>query len=311
MKNTFFIVLTLFYIVSYAQKEDVLYLKNNSILKGKIKSYNENNTLTFITYSGNNLIISKNEIDSIKKEKAKHLDIFYSEKEQQNKKLKFISSFNFVSGFHENFRNTKTISNQFLIDAGIRIQDRIKLGVGIGVIQYMNLPPNEYKLINGASDYTVMPDKNNFTNSSVLYHLPVYSNLSFMLLKAKNNNELYVSAKAGYIYYAPEKFYGTIRIDRRNNAEVYNLSFTSEYNKRYFVHPELMLYIPTFNNTSKYKIGLGYYLDLLTINYNFRERTFINTNYMLPSQGYWQTREYTQKDKASLGFITLNLGLSF
>lgn len=225
--------------------------------------------------------------------------------------MKFISSFNFVSGIHQKFNKTKTLSNQFLIDAGIRIQNRIKLGVGIGVIQYMNLAPNEYKLINGANDYTVMPDKNNFTISSVLYHLSVYSNLSNKLLSTKNNQEFYISAKAGYIYYAPEKFYGTIRIDRRNNAEVYNLSFTSEYNKRYFVHPELMLYIPTFNNTLKYKIGLGYYLDLLTINYHFRERSFINTNYMLPSQGYWQTREYSQKDKAPLGFITLNLGLSF
>ncbi len=313
MKKVLFIVATLIYFTSFAQKakEDVLYLKNSTILKGKIEAYNNNNTLTFITYSGNTLTISQNEIDSIKNEKIKHLDIFYYEKEKLNKKMKFISSFNFITGFHTNFGVTKTISNQLLIDAGVRLRNKFSISAGLGFIQYLNLSPNEYMLINGANNYTAIPHKNNLTNSSVLYHLPVYSNLSVKLFNLKETGELYLGSKYGYIYYAPEKFHGTIRTDRRNNAEVYNLSYVSKYNPRMFVHPELVMQIPTFENNTQFKLGLGYYLDYLTINYSYTEHTFINTNYMLPSEGYWQKREFSQKEKAYLGLITLNLGLSF
>jgi hypothetical protein len=313
MKVIFFIVTTLIYTSSFAQKvkEDVIYLKNGNVLKGKIEHTKENHSVILNTYSGNKFYFSNDEIDSIKSEKIKHLDIFFHEKEKLNRKLKFVSNYNLITGIHSNFGLTKTITNQLLIDAGVRLRNKFSISAGLGFIQYLNLSPNENILINGANNYTAIPHKDNFTNEMKLLNFPFYGNLSIKLFNMGALSNLNLSIKTGYFFHSPQKFFGIIRTERRNNTEVYNLSYEALYNQRMFIHPEFTMQIPAFENKTQFKLGLGYYLDYLTINYNYTENTFINTNYMLPSAGYWQKREYSQKEKAHLGFLTFCVGLSF
>lgn len=313
MKGILFIVTTLIYISSFAQKvkEDVIYLKNGNILKGKIEHTKENHSVILNTYSGNKFYFSNYEIDSIKTEKIKHLDIFFHEKEKLYRKIKFVSSYNLIAGFHSNFRLTKTITHQLLIDAGVRWRNKFSITTGLGIIQYMNLAPNNNILINGSNNYTAIPHKDNYTNEMILLNFPIYGNLSINLFNMGALSNLNLSIKTGYIFYSPQKSFGTIRTERRNNTEVYNLSYEALYNKRMFIHPEFTMQIPAFENKTRFKLGMGYYLDFLTINYNYTENTFINTNYMLPSAGYWQKKEYSQKEKAYLGFLTFCVGLFF
>lgn len=313
MKRLLLLILISFHSIAYSQKayEDVIYLKNGNILKGRITSINENQNVSIELYNRNKINLQQSEIDSIKNQKVKHLDIFHEEIEKSSKKTQMLANLNYIVGYHDKFKKTKTITNQLLLDVGFRYKKKILVSVGTGIIQYLNLAPNEYKLINGKDDYYASPDKSNRASTSILYHLPVFTNFALKINKIKKSGGIYLSCKSGYFFYSPEKFNTLVVINRRNNAEVYNLSFSSEYNKRLFVHPELTLHIPTFENKSHLKIGAGYFMDFLTMNYNYTERTFINTNYMLPYSGYWETKTYTEKVKAHLGFITLNVGLSF
>jgi hypothetical protein len=280
-------------------KENIVYLKNGSVLRGVSLVNMADSAIKLKLFNGNEMYILKNDISEIKRARIKKHQLFENEKELH--KAFLTANINSVIAIHTSFGNTKTISNQLLLDLGIRFKNHFALSVGAGIVNYSNLNPNQSKLINGKNEYSIN-SSNSLSSSSSLMHIMSYLNFSVPLINLKKMRiEQFI--KGGYFIYTPGNYYTSIT----NNGYDYKLGFNSEYLQRPFFNAGLNYVFNTPKDKVKITLGIGYYVDFMQINYNYEEVKDVRTI----SGRYWSVVNYTQKTNAHLHMVTTNLGIRF
>jgi hypothetical protein len=317
MRNIIFKYFTYLFILflsslAYAQneKQDVIYLKNGSIFRGLITTLKTDSLLKIKLQNGNELLVPSIDIDKIKREKIITKSLFEKELKPQQPRLRFAAHINYAVGFHTNFGNTKTFTQQILLDAGIQFRNKLFIGVGGGLVNYSNLEKTKGMLINGKNDFLAGPYENANVNSTTLNHGVVHLSLNIPIYKFKSFR-LEGAVKGGYFIYNPEEFYTTIFYTRRNNTINYEKNLISSYLNRPFINPGLNFAIPTNGGKNSLVFSISYFMDFLTMNYNYIEERFIYTNYMNSNEGYWQTSSTTEKLQTQLNTLTLSIGVGF
>lgn len=312
VKNGVILLLMVFshHVLAQKNKESVVFMKNGSVFRGKTLIPIADTAVQLKLFNGNEINLLKVDIQEIKIKRIRRHDLFAKEKQKLVPRFCFTGSINFTGAFHTSFGNTKTIANQFLVDAEIRFKNILTLSVGTGIISYTNLSPNKNRLINGKNDYLAYSINNDNMNSTNLNHLPVYLNMAAPFINFKKASvELFL--KGGYFFYHPESYTTLVTYRRRNNNIVYNLGFDSEYLQRNFLNSGFNYIFKSSKDQIKFTAGIGYYIDFMQINYNYKEENFIFTNPMNSYQGYWKINRYTEKINAHLHMVTINIGTRF
>jgi len=292
------------------KKQDVIYYKNGNILRGTITSLKTDSLLKIKLQNGNELLVPAIDIDKIKREKMITKSLFEKEIKQQQPWLSFAAHINYTAGFHTSFGNTKTITQQILLDAGIRFRNKLFIGAGGGLVNYSNLESRKRMLINGENDFLASPYKNATVNSTALNHGVVHLSFNVPIYKFKSLR-LEGSLKGGYFIYNPEMFYTTVFYTRRNNRINYEKSLISAYLNRPFINPGLNFAIPNKVGKNTLVFSISYFMDFLAMNYNYIEKRFIYTNNMNSYEGYWSTTSTTERLNTQLNTLTFSIGIGF
>jgi hypothetical protein len=293
-----------------SKKQDVIYLKNGGIFRGVITNLKTDSLLKIKLQSGNELLVPSVDIDKIKREKIIKKSIFEKEIKLQQPKLKFAARINYAAGFHTSFGNTKTITQQILLEAGIQFRNKLFIGAGGGLVNYSNLESRKGMLINGKNDYLASPYQNATVSSTALNHGIVHLSFNVPIHKFKNFR-LESAIRGGYFVYNPEVFYTTIFYTRRNNTINYKKNLISSYLNRPFINPGLNFTIPTNSGKNTFIFSISYFMDFMALNYNYIEDRFIYTNNMNSYEGYWQRTETIEKINTQLNTVTLSIGVGF
>jgi hypothetical protein len=298
--------------LTYAQnkKQDVVYLKNGNIYRGQISSFTSDSIVKIKFQNGNEWFVPSKDIDKITREKIITKSLFEKELKLQQPKLRFAAHINYAAGFHTSFGNTKTITQQILLDAGIQFRNKLYIGAGGGLVKYRNLESTKDRLINGKNDFFANLYENKNVNSTALNHAVVYLSMNVPIYKFKRFR-LECNIKGGYFIYNPEIFSTLITYRRRNNSINYEKTLISEYLNRPFVNPGLNFTFPTNSGKNTFIFSIAYLMDFLAMNYNYVERRFIYTNYMNSYEGYWQTTRTTERINTQLNTVTFSVGVGF
>jgi hypothetical protein len=298
--------------LTYAQnkKQDVVYLKNGNIYRGQISSSKSDSIVKIKLQSGNEWFVPSKDIDKITREKIITKSLFAKEIKLEQPRLRLAAHINYATGFHTSFGNTKTITHQILLDAGIQFRNKLYIGAGGGLVKYSNLESTKDRLINGKNNFWAVPYTNASDNSTELNHAAIHLSMNVPIYKFRHYR-LEGNIKGGYFIYNPEMFSTSIFYTRRNNTINYDKTLISEYLNRPFVNTGLNFTVPTNGGKNTFVFSIAYFMDFLAMNYNYVERRFIYTNYMNSYEGYWQTTRTTERINTQLNTVTFSIGVGF
>lgn len=159
------------YVFSQGGKEDVVYLKNGSVIRGKIKGYSSLDALKIETEGKNIWVFKIAEIDSVKQE-----EIIFPEKEIHFKQSGFynLTDCGILAG-RNSYQNL--YSPSVITINGYRFHSGISCGIGIGaeILQILSAP------VFGELRYDIIKKKNfsPFVSIQSGYAFPLENNYTY------------------------------------------------------------------------------------------------------------------------------------
>lgn len=292
-----------------SHKQDVLYLKNGSVLRGFIISNPQDSIIRIKLQSTNVMAIHKQEIEKFTQEKFKKEHLFHDEIHGQKPKIRFASNFLYAAGIHTNYQSSKTTIQNLQLDAGMQFRNGFLLSAGFGMVNYRNLSTKSI-LISKRPEYNVWQYNRTNDNPDPLNQYNVFINLSKPLFK-RLRKHIEIGLKAGFFIYNPDTSNVLLFYSRRNNQINYEKSYVVEYLNRPFISPTLNIAIPILHSKKSFIFGVSYLLDFVAMKYNFTERKFIYPDYGYPTMGYWETTTFMDKIRVDFGSVLIQCGFRF